>query len=375
PRRPRHATGAAPASSGPRAGARASARRGVPRTRAPPPRRGCRRPRATAPSHAARERAPWRPYRPPSVGCRHHGMAGGGVRDVVIVVGRNRAAHAHGADDATIVDEGHATLAEDEFVLAQRGDVVGEEHALGEALLEIAGGRAKAGGRVGFGPGDLRRDPEGAVHALAHDQVPRLIDDGDGDLEAELLCTLEAALDAGAGEIARDRAHDTSTQISSFSRRTGYVGTAAPRPGKTHCPVRTSYIQPCHGHASREPDSFPALSGPPLWAQTSPSACTRSPMRTSTTRVAPASTNVGCPTATSASAATRIAVTAPLSGRTRGAGRSCTASASPSPVAPAPTPARAARAYPSGARRSGSRARRGSRRPRCEWRRTPPRGR
>src|SRR5207247_6939396 len=53
-------------------------------------------------------------------------------------------------------------------------------------------------------------------------------------------------------------------------------GTAAPRPGKTHCPVRTSYIQPCHGHASRAPDSFPALSGPPLWAQTSPSACTRS---------------------------------------------------------------------------------------------------
>src|SRR5919201_3002821 len=310
-----------------------------------------------------------------SVGCGHHGVTGGGICDVVVVVGRDRPAHADGADDAAGVDERHTALAEHELILAERGNVVREQHALREALLEIARGRAKAGRRVRLGPRDLGRHPERAVHALAHDQVSRLIDHGDGDLETQLLRALEAALDARAREIARDRAHDRSTQISSFSRRTGYVGTDAPRPGNTHWPVRTSYIQPRHGHASRAPDSLPSLSGPPLCAQTSARACTWSPMRTSTTRVAPASTSLGCPTVTSASAATRIAVTAPLSGRTRDAGRSCTASASRSPAAPAPAPARACRACPSGVPRSGSRARRAPRRLRCGSRRTPPRGR
>src|SRR5256885_8582038 len=85
-----------------------------------------------------------------------------------------------------------------------------------------------------------------------------------------------------------------------------------------HWPVRTSYIQPCHGHARRVPESLPSLSGPPLWAQTSPSACTRSPTRTRTTRAPSASTSIGRPTATSASG-TRMAVTRPLSRRRRGA--------------------------------------------------------
>src|SRR5437879_11250904 len=78
-----------------------------------------------------------------------------------------------------------------------------------------------------------------------------------------------------------------------------------------HWPVRTAYIQPCHGHARRVPESLPSLSGPPLWAQTSPSACTRSPTRTRTRRAPSASTSIGRPTATSASG-TRMAVTRPL---------------------------------------------------------------
>ena len=39
--------------------------------------------------------------------------------------------------------------------------------------------------------------------------------------------------------------------------------TLAPRPGKTHWPVRTSYIHPCQGQVRRMPLSFPSLSGPP----------------------------------------------------------------------------------------------------------------
>src|SRR5882762_1117298 len=299
-------------------------------------------------------------------------MAGGGVGDRVVVVGRDRAADADGADHVARVDERHPALAEDELVLAQRRDVVGEEHAFGEALLEIERGGAKAGGGIGLGARDLRGHPERPVHALADDQMPGLVHHRDRHLEAELLRALDAALDAGARLIARDAAHDTSTRTSSSSTRTGYDGTAAPRPGNTHRPVRTSYIQPCHGHASRMPDSLPALSGPPRWAQTSPSAWTWSPTRTRTTRVPSACTSVGRPGVRSAGAI-RISLTRLLSGRTRGAGRSCTASASPSPAAPAP--ARAAPACRSGTRRSGSRARREPRRPRCGSRRTPPRDR
>src|SRR5262249_44078790 len=222
---------------------------------------------------------------------------------------------------------------------------------------------------------DLRRDPERAVHALAHDQVPGLVHDGDRDLEAELLGALHATFDAGAGQIAGHAAHETSTHTSSFSTRTGYDGTAAPRPGNTHCPVRTSYIHPCHGQASRVPDSLPSLKGPPLCAHVSSRASTWSPTRTRTMRRPSACTRRGCPATRSASAATRVAVTSPLSGRTRGAGRSCTASASPSPAAPAPAPALACPAYRMAARRSDSRARRGPRRPRWGSRRTPPRDR
>src|SRR5499433_3645768 len=65
------------------------------------------------------------------------GMAGGFVGDRMIVVGGHGAAHAHGADDAAVLDEGHRTPAEDELIVTQRRDVIGEELALGEPLFEI----------------------------------------------------------------------------------------------------------------------------------------------------------------------------------------------------------------------------------------------
>src|SRR5262249_33676722 len=159
----------------------------------------------------------------------------------------------------------------------------------------------KSRGRIGLGAGDLRRDPERAIHALTDHQMSRFVHDGDGDFEAQLLSALHAALDAGARQIAGDAAHEISTETSSFSTRTAYDGTAAPRPGNTHCPVRTSYIQPCHGHARRVPDSFPSLRGPPRCTQTSLSAWTRSPIRTRTTRLPSASTSRGTPGVSSAS--------------------------------------------------------------------------
>src|SRR5262249_37519710 len=105
---------------------------------------------------------------------------GGAARSLVggCVVGvrGDGAAHAHGADDPTVLDEGHGAPAEDELVIAQGGDVVGEELPLGEALLEIERGGVKGRGGVGLGAGDLGRDPERPVHAVADDQVPRAVD-------------------------------------------------------------------------------------------------------------------------------------------------------------------------------------------------------
>src|SRR6266536_3462721 len=60
---------------------------------------------------------------------------------------------------------------------------------------------------------------------------------------------------------------------------------AEPRAGRRHCPVRTSYIQPCQGQVSLGPASFPALRGPPRCEHVSAQAYTRSPTRASTTRV------------------------------------------------------------------------------------------
>src|SRR5262249_57256877 len=71
------------------------------------------------------------------------GVARGLVGDRVVVVRRDGAAHAHGADDPTVLDERHGAPAEDELVIAQGRDVVGEELPLGEALLEIERGGVK----------------------------------------------------------------------------------------------------------------------------------------------------------------------------------------------------------------------------------------
>src|SRR5207249_11777964 len=57
------------------------------------------------------------------------------------------------------------------FRSAERGHVVGEEHALAEALLEVERGGLKASRGVGLGPRDFGRDPERAVHPLTDHQV------------------------------------------------------------------------------------------------------------------------------------------------------------------------------------------------------------
>src|SRR5207245_8412581 len=72
----------------------------------------------------------------------------GFVGDRVVVVGRDRAAHADGADDLPAVDDRHGAATKDELVVTERGDVRREELApLVEALLEI--GRASCRARGG----------------------------------------------------------------------------------------------------------------------------------------------------------------------------------------------------------------------------------
>src|SRR5439155_5227722 len=123
-------------------------------------------------------------------------VPGGGIGDRVIVVGGNRAAHPDGADDPLADDQRYRALAEDEPVVAERGDVVGGELALAEPLFEIERRRAERRRRVGLRAGDLGRHPERAVHPIAGDQMPGVVDDGDRHLEAERLRPSDAALDA-----------------------------------------------------------------------------------------------------------------------------------------------------------------------------------
>src|SRR5262249_39510023 len=150
------------------------------------------------------------------------GMAGSLVGDRVVVVGGHGAAHAYGADDAAVLDERHGAPAEDELIVAERGDVVGEELALGEPLFQIERGRVKRGGGVGLRARDLGRHPERAVHAIAAAQVPGVVDDGDRHLEAERLRLGKAALDALARPGPRQRhRHGTSIQTSPPSIVTG----------------------------------------------------------------------------------------------------------------------------------------------------------
>src|SRR5256886_16053265 len=100
-------------------------------------------------------------------------------------------------DDLPAVDERPGAAAKDELVVAERGDVRRKELApLVEPLLELERRRPEGGGGVGLRPGDLGGGPERAVHALARDEVTRVVHDGDGDLEAEGLCLGDAALDA-----------------------------------------------------------------------------------------------------------------------------------------------------------------------------------
>src|SRR3989442_11827975 len=90
-----------------------------------------------------------------SVAFRKCRVAGRCVGDRVVVLGGDGPADADGADDVAVLDDRHATLAEDEAIVAERGHVVGEEHALAEALLEVERGGLKASRGVGLGPRDL----------------------------------------------------------------------------------------------------------------------------------------------------------------------------------------------------------------------------
>ena len=65
-------------------------------------------------------------------------MACGRVGDRVVVVGRDGAAHAHRADDPPVLHQRDRASAEDESIVAERRNVVGEELALAEPLFEVA---------------------------------------------------------------------------------------------------------------------------------------------------------------------------------------------------------------------------------------------
>jgi hypothetical protein len=98
--------------------------------------------------------------------------------------------------------------AEDEPIVAERGDVVGEDLAsLVEPLLEVERRRAEGRRRVGLRPGDLGRHPERAVHAVAGDEVARVVHDGDGDLEVLLS---DDGVEEAVGSLARGNRVDTS---------------------------------------------------------------------------------------------------------------------------------------------------------------------
>src|SRR2546425_5805297 len=75
-----------------------------------------------------------------SVALRKCRVAGRCVGDRVVVLGGGGAAGADGADDVAVLPDRHAAPAEDQAIVAQRGHVVGEEHALSEALPAGVGG-------------------------------------------------------------------------------------------------------------------------------------------------------------------------------------------------------------------------------------------
>src|SRR5207244_11660110 len=132
------------------------------------------------------------------------GVPRGFVGDRVVVIGRDRAAHAAGTEDRPGVDDRHGAAAKDELVVTERGDVRRKELAsLVEALLELERRRPEGGGGVGLRPGDLGGGPERAVHALARDEVTRVVTDGDGDLEAEGLRIGSDTLDVLGGWLKR----------------------------------------------------------------------------------------------------------------------------------------------------------------------------
>jgi hypothetical protein len=109
------------------------------------------------------------------------------------------------------------------------------------------GGAAVSGGGEGLGDGDLDPGEPGPRHPVQRDGMPAVVADADGlghvDLARLGLGRLEQHLGVLEGE-SIDGDHGSSMKTLSPSIRTGKEGTASPRLGKRHRPVRTSKIQP-----------------------------------------------------------------------------------------------------------------------------------
>ena len=140
----------------------------------------------------------------------------------MVVVGRDGAAHAHRADDPPVLHQRDRASAEDESIVAERRNVVGEELALAEPLFEVARRCLEGRRRIGLRASDLGRHPEGAVHTVADDQATGVIDDRDGDVESKRPRLDKTPFDALAGPVPCERhSQGTSTQISPPSTVTG----------------------------------------------------------------------------------------------------------------------------------------------------------
>ncbi len=87
-------------------------------------------------------------------------MPGGRFGDQLVVVGRHGTADADRSDDDALLHERNRSPAEHEAVVSKGGHVGGEQLAgPAEPFLQIRRGGAEGGGRIGLGPGDVRRHP------------------------------------------------------------------------------------------------------------------------------------------------------------------------------------------------------------------------
>src|SRR5215831_6846775 len=222
--------------------------------------------------------------------------AGGGHRHVLLAV---TAAHPDAAHHLPLDLDGESAHEDGKAARVHgvdaEGLVAGQGGAAGD-LVEAVGRAAMAGRGEGLGDGDLDPGDPRPRHPVETKGMAAIVADADGlgdaDLAGLVLGRLHDHLGVLKGQPS-DRDHGTSTHTSPASTRTGKVDTLAPRPGKVHRPVRTSYIQPCQGQVSRAPLSLPSLRGAPRWAHTSRHAYTAFPTRARATAVPRSSTRRG----------------------------------------------------------------------------------